>query len=87
MVRIFPEKATYVGEEGLRALITVAISKADAYGIASGRGQALIAVLMFAFGHGCIEDHLYPWISRTLTDPLIVDGAKRAIRLENKALT
>lgn len=42
---------------------------------------------MFAFGHGCFDDPLYPWIARTLEDDAITDSAARAKRLETKALT
>jgi hypothetical protein len=42
---------------------------------------------MFAFGHGCTHDPLYPWIARTLKDERIKDPAARAERLEKKAIT
>jgi len=42
---------------------------------------------MFAFGHGCTNDLLYPWISRTLQDERIADPEARAARLEQKAIT
>lgn len=44
-------------------------------------------VLMVAFGHGCTEDDLYPWIARTLQNEAITDAAHRTKRLETKALT
>ena len=47
----------------------------------------MVVVLMFAFGHGCTDDPLYPWISRTLKNERIVDPAARAGRLEKKAVT
>jgi hypothetical protein len=46
-----------------------------------------MVVLMFAFGHGCSNDLLYPWISRTLTDERIIEPAAREERLEKKATT
>ena len=51
------------------------------------REMALVIVLMLAFGHGCADDPLYPWIARTLQDEAITDPAARAKRLEKKALT
>jgi len=42
---------------------------------------------MFSFGHGCTDDPLYPWISRTLHDERIVNSEARAARLEKKAVT
>ena len=46
-----------------------------------------MVALMFAFGHGCANDPLYPWIANTLRDERIADSAARADRLERKALT
>jgi hypothetical protein len=87
MNRIFPEKVDYVGEAGLKQLIDEGIAEAPKYGFAEVRQHTLIVVLMFAFGHGCTHDPLYPWISRTLQDEKIVDPAARAERLEKKART
>ena len=84
---IYPEKAAYVGSEGLGALVRKGIEGARVQRFSSDRGMTLVVVLMFAFGHGCGADPLYPWISRTLRDPAITDAAARAKRLEKKALT
>ena len=46
-----------------------------------------MVALMIAFGHGCTEDPLYPWIARTLKDERITDATERAERLERKAVT
>ena len=51
------------------------------------RGAVLLCSLMFAFGHGCTRDPLYPWISQTMEDDRITDPASRAERLEKKAIT
>lgn len=84
---IFPQKAAYLGEATLKVLIDEGITVAQRYGFATVRHTTLMAVLMFAFGHGCDEDPLYPWISSTLHDERIVDARTRGQRLENKALT
>lgn len=84
---IFPEKANYIGEDGLNELIRDGVEEARKYGFPSPRGEALVVVLMFAFGHGCTDDPLYPWISRTLRDERIADPSARAKRLEKKATT
>ncbi len=86
MHAIFPQKAAYVGDEGLKALIHAGQTEARKHHLPI-RGEALCVTLMFAFGHGCANDPLYPWISRTLRDERIVDGAARAERLEKKAVT
>lgn len=87
MTDVFPRKVAYVGERGLRALIDEGQAAARQYCFHTLRGEILIVVLMFAFGHGCTADPLYPWISRTLRDERIVDAAARAARLEKKAVT
>jgi hypothetical protein len=86
MTRIFPQKAAYVGEDALRAIIEQALVQAAEYRFETERQQGLLAVLKFGFGHGCTDDPLYPWISRTLKDPRIVGPAARAARLEKKAI-
>jgi hypothetical protein len=83
MRKIYPEKTTYIGEDGLRALIHEGIDKAHEYNLMAVRENVLILILMFTFGHGCTKDLLYPWIARTLERDLDV----RAKLLESKALT
>jgi hypothetical protein len=87
MTQIFPQKVRYVGETGLQALIREATDEAAGYRFFATRHVALLVVLMFAFGRGCTDDPLYPWISRTLVDQKITDPVLRAERLERKALT
>lgn len=87
MTNAFPKKVAYVGEEALMALIYEGQAEARRYHFPTVRGEALVAILMFAFGHGCTDDPLYPWIARTLKDERIVDPATRAERLEKRALT
>jgi hypothetical protein len=86
MRRLFPQKATYIGEDGLCALIRQGRDIAREHGFRT-RGEVMMVILMFAFGHGCNSDPLYPWISSTLEDKKIVDAPARADRLERKALT
>jgi len=87
MFRVFPERAAYIGERGLMALLDEAREIAHTHQFVSTRAHVLVLILMFAFGHGCVDDPLYPWIARTLGDPRIVNPAARAARLERKALT
>jgi hypothetical protein len=87
MARVYPQKAADIGEEGLKSLLSQGRDEARRYRFPTVRGEALIVVLMFAFGHGCTDDPLYPWIARTLKDQKITDPAARAQRLEKKALT
>lgn len=85
--QFFPQKAVYVGDDALTALIQEGRDEARNYRFPTLRSEVLIVVLMFAFGHGCTNDPLYPWISRTLQDERIADPVTRAARLEKKALT
>ena len=87
MKRIFPQKVAFSGESGLLKLVEESQAEAHRYGFTAVRQQVLIITLKFAFGHGCTDDPLYPWISRTLQDPRIVSPQARAARLEKKALT
>jgi hypothetical protein len=87
ITRVYPQKATDIGEEGLKALLREGRDEARRYRFPTARGEALVAILMFAFGHGCTDDPLYPWIARTLKDGKIADPAARTLRLEKKALT
>ena len=87
MARVFPAKAAYVGDAGLAALIAEGSAEARRYGLPAPAGDALLVVLMFAFGHGCTDDPLYPWIANTLRDERIVAPAARTDRLQRKALT
>jgi hypothetical protein len=87
MARAFPQKAAYIGKETIRSLIRKGRTEAQKCRFPTLRGEASIVTLMFAFGHGCTHDPLYPWISRTLDDEKIKDSAARADRLERRALT
>jgi hypothetical protein len=85
--RAFPQKAAFVGDDALTALVREGRTEARKYRFPTLRGDGLLVTLKFAFGHGCTDDPLYPWISRTLIDEKIIDPAARAKRLENKAVT
>jgi hypothetical protein len=86
MHRLFPQRAAYAGEQGLTALVEEGRAEAQKCGFTAIRAQVLLVTLMYAFGHGCTDDPLYPWISRTLKDERIKDPASRAERLEKKAI-
>jgi hypothetical protein len=85
--QIYPQKADHVGSAGLEALIHKGIERARDYHFSELRQITLLIVLMLAFGHGCLDDPLYPWIARTLKDEIITDPVARANRLTTKALT
>jgi hypothetical protein len=88
MANVYPQKLQYVGEPAVRALLRKGISTATLVGLGVDvRSIVLLCVLMFAFGHECVRDPLYPWIQRTLADPLITGQDARARRLETQAVT
>lgn len=87
MANSYPQKTAYVGEDGLKVLIDRGRTAARSYGFSTLRAVGLPVVLMFAFGHGCFNDPLYPWIAKTIEDQSIPDPDARAKRLEKKALT
>lgn len=86
MEHMFPEKVAYTGRDELVTLIHAGRVEAGKHGFATVRGEAMIVLLMFAFGLGCTADPLYPWISRTLQDQRIIDPAARVACLEQNAL-
>lgn len=83
---VYPEKAAYVGDQGILALIRKGMDGARMQRFSTPRGIALVILLMFTMGHGCGSDPLYPWIAQTLRDEAIKDPSGRAQRLETKAL-
>jgi hypothetical protein len=87
MTAIYPQKAAYLGDEALSALIREGCAVARELRFPTLRGYSLVIALMFAFGHGCTDDPLYPWIARTLNDGRIAEPGARAERLERKSLT
>jgi len=87
MQRLFPQKVAVIPEEGLRALVDEGVAEARRHRFEGLRPTVLLVVLKFAFGHGCTDDPLYPWITRTLKDKRIASPEARAARLEKKSVT
>jgi hypothetical protein len=83
----YPQKAEHIGREGLLLLVKQAMAVAQKNNFNTHRSVFMLVILMSAFGHTCTDDPLYPWISKTLSDPLIVSSEARAKRLETKAIT
>lgn len=84
---LYPQKAAYVGMEGLEALIRKGIHGAERQRFSSDKGGALVIALMLAFGHGCGYDLLYPWIVDTLKDEANTDPEMRTKHLEEKTIS
>jgi hypothetical protein len=84
---IYPEKAAYVGDAGIGALVGRGIEEADRHGFSTVRGIGIVVSLMLFFGHGCMDDPIYPWIARTLKKETVADPEERAGLLERRAMT
>lgn len=82
-----PEKVSYLGEAVIRGLIPRAIEEANKYSVSTDAGVCLFLGLMFAVGHGFARDPKYPWIAKTLTNPIITDPARRVDKLYSKTMT
>jgi hypothetical protein len=82
---VYPEKADYLGEQGLSTIVSLGFQTAARHGVQSARGMALLVFLVFALGHGVADDPLYPWVRSVLRDTPIRDPQDRAARLEARA--
>jgi len=83
--QIYPQKCLYLGTSVLVALASRARHIGYQYLPGSKRDVTLIAGLMFAMGHGFIEDPQYPWVANTLATA--ESAVERARLLEKKAVT
>jgi hypothetical protein len=83
---VFPEKVHYLGEAPILVLAARAMALAGQHGLAPERGPAVLAGLMFAFGHGVTMDPQFPWVAATLVKDT-QDAATRTERLFRRALT
>lgn len=84
MQLVYPEKAAAVGADALRRIVSLAEAAAARHDIQHPAGRALIAGLMFGFGHGVLDDPLYPWVAATLQSGRHGSGDQRAERLAAK---
>ena len=83
---VFPEKVRYLGEPSMPALAARAKTLSEQHRLAPERGPAVLAGLMFAFGHGVTTDPQFPWVAATLVRDT-QDPAIRTERLFRRALT
>ncbi|WP_375769197.1 hypothetical protein NR798_47270 [Archangium gephyra] len=79
-----PEKSSYVGERGLRELIRHGRSMARAHDALTVTDEALIVLLMFGLGHGCLTDPQFPWIATILSE--FEAGGDKFVRLRSTAM-
>jgi hypothetical protein len=84
---IYPEKVADAGEDVISKLCDSARAVARELFGTEDRSAFLVLGLMFGFGHGCLDDPMYPWIGRTARDERFGNPSERAYRLERKART
>jgi hypothetical protein len=77
MKSIHSRKFEYVGEPALRNVAETAVQAARSFGITSQPGIGLLSILMFAAGHECFRDPLFPWISGSLHDDCVQEPEAR----------
>lgn len=85
LARIAPERMARLDDRALAHLLEASGAEARGHRFPPGQGEALLTVLKFVFGHGCTDDPLYPWISRTLQDASIPSPEARMDRLQQNA--
>jgi TPR repeat protein len=83
---VYPQKAAYIGNQALEALIREAIGCAERHRLPTDQGWSLIVALMLAFGHGCDKDLLCPWIAGALAAPVSTDPAVHLQHLKEQAV-
>jgi hypothetical protein len=88
LTRVFPQKVDYAGAEALSLLIDSSLETCENLRISSLPGQLLICGLAFSFGHRCLDDPLYPWISKTVMNAPPDDGPDALVaRLHKRVQT
>lgn len=62
---VYPQKCDYAGDAALSALLETAQQHTASLGLPPD-GLALVAGILFSFGHGAFHDPQYPWIAASL---------------------
>lgn len=84
---VYPQRCASAGEVGLRLLVQRGVGAARECGLSAHGGETLFVGLMFAFGHGCLNDPQFPWVAATLEDRRGDDPARKVERLYAKLMT
>jgi hypothetical protein len=77
----YPEKAAYLGDTIIHAVIDRAVEEAQKYSLSTGAGISLFAGWMLAAGHGFIDDPRYAWIAGDLSKSASEDADQRVEQL------
>lgn len=84
---LFPEKALYLGKQGLDSLVQNAAAKSDQCGLATPPGVTLFAGMMFMLGSDFDSDPLFSWAASVLNDQRITSQDERIQRLYAAGMT
>ncbi len=84
LARVFPQRCTRIKPTAMKALLDQARQACETHALEPPGAPFLLAGLFIGFGHGVIDDPLYPWVGSTLTAPQ-VDGERRTTALALKA--
>jgi len=84
--RIYPEKYAYQGEANLNQVMKHAAKVAQTFHLDTGKGIALLTLLMFFLGSEVYQDPLYPWIKTTLSDSTYSKSEQKVQVLYGKAM-
>ena len=82
----YPQKAAYLGDDGLNALVVRAIARANSRGLTTQPAAVVFTALEFTLGHAFERDPLYPWIASTLDNPGIANPDDKIRRLYRKIM-
>lgn len=80
LVRIWPEKLEWTGEERLHELVLLADARAVQLGLDGPDGRALCAMLSIGLGAGFAEDPLHPWLIARLSAPTAARTRAASVR-------
>lgn len=82
--QLHPQKFEAVGLPAVRQVVRAAAGHCARLSVDAPQGQVLFAGLMFGFGHGVLEDPMYPWVSQTLRPRASASDDLRCRRLARK---
>lgn len=81
-----PQRFEHAGEAAMRDLVTLAIDSCRTHKLTTQSGISLICALMFGFGHGILDDPLYPWIRSVIDDVRLSGPEERVQRIKDRSL-
>ena len=83
---VFPQKASFIGDQCLADIIGRARVLAEEWQLADNAGVSLFAACIFGMGHGFIDDPKNPWVKRTLEKNKSSSPRSRIERLYSKLM-